>query len=61
MSVSSMVRLDGLIARKSGFESQSAHSTFRLWNACLAQLVERMTFNHVVVGSSPTAGNLLKD
>ena len=24
--------------------------------ACLAQLVERMTFNHVVVGSSPTAG-----
>ena len=56
-----MVRLDGLIARKSGFESQSAHSTFRLWNACLAQLVERMTFNHVVVGSSPTAGNLLKD
>ena len=29
-----------------------------LISALLAQLVERKTFNLVVVGSSPTAGNL---
>ena len=44
--------------RNTPFNESSTHSNNRR-AALLAQLVERMTFNHVAVGSSPTQGTFV--